>query len=226
MWGILLVVMAAGIGIALFVRETVTPTGGALASLRPRIAVPPRARAPFAAGVPSLIGAWMLAALFMGLMPTILATVFGIHDVLIGAATAAIEPLAAGLAAWLLGGLAPRRALLLGGSGVIAGTALVVTGIGLAVLPLLWIGGALGGVGFGAVFSGTLRRLAPLAESHERAGLFAAIFVVAYLAFGVPAIVAGQLLAPLGLLAVAVGFGTVVLLTSATGLIAQARRAS
>ena len=225
-WGILLVVMAAGIGIALFVRETVTPTGGALASLRPRIAVPARARTAFGAGVPSLIGAWMVAALFMGLMPTILGTVFGIHDVLTAAITAAIEPIAAGVAAWLLGRVAPRTALLLGGGMVIVGTAVDVAGILFATLPLLWVGGVLGGIGFGAVFSGTVRGLAPLAEAHERAGLFAAIFVVAYLAFGVPAIVAGQLVAPLGLLAVAVGFAAVILLTATIGLVSEARRRS
>jgi hypothetical protein len=49
-----------------------------------------------------------------------------------------------------------------------------------------------GGVGFGARFSGALRGLAPLTEVHERAGLFAAIFAVSHLAFGLPAIVPGS----------------------------------
>ena len=74
-----------------------------------------------------------------------------------------------------------------------------------------------GGVGFGATFSGALRGLAPLTEVHERAGLFAAIFAVSHLAFGLPAIVAGQLVEPLGVLGVAGAFGAVIVVAAAIG---------
>jgi hypothetical protein len=41
--------------------------------------------------------------------------------------------------------------------------------------------------------------LAPLARDNERAELFAALYVVSYLSFSVPAMVAGQLIAHIGL---------------------------
>ncbi|EST36411.1 hypothetical protein [Streptomyces roseochromogenus] len=75
---------------------------------------------------------------------------------------------------------------------------------------LLWVGGIIGGVGFGASFSGTFRAVAPLAQSHERAALFASIHVVAYPSFGVPTIIAGLLIAPIGLLHTVLGYGVAI----------------
>ena len=99
----------------------------------------------------------------------------------------------------------------------------IVLAIAFGILPLLWIGGVIGGLGFGSSFSGALRTIAPLAEPHQRAGLFASVFLVAYLAFGVPAIIAGQLIALVGLLPTVIGYGVVILITAAIGLLAQSR---
>jgi hypothetical protein len=71
------------------------------------------------------------------------------------------------------------------------GAALVTIAVGWTLLPLLLLGGLIGGVGFGASYSGSLRTLTPLVGLEQRAGLFAALFTVAYLAFGVPVIIAG-----------------------------------
>jgi MFS family permease len=198
--------------------ETAPSRPGATASLRPRVRVPARARRQFAAAVPALVGSWMMAALFMGLGPSILGAVFGIHNVGVDGATSSIEPLVAAVAAFLTGSLAAHQTLIVGTVSVIAGAALVIIATATGVLPLLLLGGAVGGVGFGATFSGALRALAPLAQAHERAGLFAAIFMVSYLAFGLPAIVAGQLVAPLGVLRVAAAFGAAIAVTAAIGL--------
>lgn len=94
------------------------------------------------------------------------------------------------------------------------------------LLPLLWLAGVIGGVGFGGSFSGSLRTIAPLARPQERAGLFAGIYVVAYLAFGVPAIVAGLLVGPLGLPATVLGFTGVIAAAAAVGLLVQLRLAA
>ena len=49
------------------------------------------------------------------------------------------------------------------------------------------------GGGFGAGFLGALRSVVPLALSHERAGLMSAFYVLSYLAFCVPSLLAGNL---------------------------------
>jgi MFS family permease len=167
----------------------------------------------------------MLAALFMGLAPTIIRSIFHIDSGLVNGATAFLEPGAAAIVGFVLGRFTPRRTTLIGGVGVLVGTAVIVAGIAFQVLPLLWLGGIIGGVGFGASFSGALRILGPLAQPHERAELFAGVFLVAYLSFGIPAIITGQLVGPLGLLPTVLAYGAAILLAALVGLVTQLRQA-
>jgi predicted MFS family arabinose efflux permease len=218
-------IMVFGGLVAIFARETVARQPGAVRSLRPRIVVPAAARGEFAATIPVLLASWMLAALFIGLAPTIIQSIFHIESGLVDGLTVFIEPGAAAAVGFVLGRLPSRHTMLVGGVAVFLGTAVIVAGIGLESLPLLWLGGIVGGVGFGASFSGTLRILGPFAAAHQRAELFAAVFLVAYLSFGIPAIILGQLVAPFGLFPTVIGFGAVTLVAAFVGVLVQVRMA-
>jgi MFS family permease len=126
-----------------------------------------------------------------------------------------------------LGRFTARQTTLIGTLGVLTGATIIVTGVVAGVLPLLWIGGFFGGIGFGASFSGAVRAIGPLIAPHQRAGTFAAIYLVAYLSFGVPAIVAGVLAgvfdASIGLLGTVIAYGVLIVLAAAAGLAAQLR---
>lgn len=224
-WGVLAGVLLAALVAVALVPETAARRPGALASLRPRVAVPPAARAVFAAAVPALAGAWMMAALFMGLVPTILAVLWGVHSLAAAGAAASVEPLVAAGASLAVGAAAPARAMVLGVRAVVVAAGLVIVAVASRDLPLLLVAGAFGGVGFGATFSGGLRSLAPLATAHERGGMLSAMYVVCYLAFGLPAIAAGRLVGSLGLLPVVVGFGAVALVGALAALVLQVRLA-
>ncbi len=221
----LAVIMVAGTLVTVFSAETVTPRVGALASLIPRVSVPAAARHEFRAAVPVHIGAWMLAGLFLGLVPTIIREIFHIDSGLLNGVITFLEPGAAAVAGFFFGRFTARRTTIVGTAAVLVGAAAIVGGVAFGALPLLWVGGIVGGIGFGASFSGSLRVLGPLAEAHERAGLFAGVYVVAYLAFGVPSIVVGQLLAPFGLLPVIVGYGIAIVVAAIVGLVIQLRLA-
>jgi hypothetical protein len=221
----LAVVMALGAVVVLLSPETVSAQPGALRSLAPRILVPAAARRDFAGVVPVLLAGWMFSALFIGIAPTIVSGIFDIHSGLVEGATVFIAPGLAAISGFALGRVVPRTVLVIGGVAVSAGIATVVAGIGVEILPLVWIGGAVGGFGFGASLSGTLRLLGPFARPHQRAELFAAVFLVAYLSFGAPAIILGQLVAPLGLLAAVLGFGVATMLIAIVGIIAQVQLA-
>jgi MFS family permease len=225
-FGALAVIMALGTAVTVLSTETVTPRPGARRALVPRVTVPRAARREFTAAVPVHLGSWMLAGLFMGLVPTIIRDIFGIDSGLLNGATAFVEPAAAAVAGFFLGRLTPRSTTQVGGIAVLAGTAIIVGGVAFGVLPLLWVGGIVGGVGFGASFSGALRTIAPLAAPHQRAGLFAAVFLVAYLAFGVPSIVAGLLVGVIGLLGTVLAYGVAIIAAAAVGLLAQHRVAA
>jgi hypothetical protein len=58
-------------------------------------------------------------------------------------------------------------------------------------------------------------------EPHQRAGVFAGVYTTAYLSFGIPAIIAGQLATRVGLLPTVEGYGAVVLVVAVIGLLVQ-----
>jgi MFS family permease len=222
-WTMLIALMVIALVFILFIPETAARRPGAIDTLRPQVAVPVSARAQFAATVPTQAGAWMTAALFMGLMPIILGTVFHLHGPLIGGATSFITPAAATTASIVGGRIAPHRLSIVGGFAVIVGAFTVVAALSTASMPLLWIGGVVGGAGFGSTFSGNIRLLTENIASHQRAGLFSAVYLVAYLAFGVPAILAGLFVATLGITVISMIFAVIIASASITGVVMQRR---
>jgi MFS family permease len=215
-WFVLIVVMTLGTVFAIFTPETATPKPGALASLKPTVSVPNQVRRLFAVTLPGTVSAFMTMALFLGLIPTVLAAVFSVSSPLV-AGLAALVAFGVGAAvSAATGKLHPHQLRLLGSAFVTVGTILFVAGIGADLLPLLWATAVFGGAGLGASFSGTVRGLVPEVKIHERAGLFAAIYLVVYLAMGVSAIVAGIVATFVGVIAMAIGFGII------TGIISVA----
>jgi MFS family permease len=220
-WIILTAVMLIALIFAIFTPETATPKPGAIASLRPQISVPPAARGVFAVTLPSLIAAWLVSALFLGLMPTILRLKFGIDSPVVSGLAAFAEQGTGGAVALAFSKLRPQRLVFAGGLAIVVGIVLFIASIVATSLPLLWIGAVVGGAGLGGAFTGTIRSLVPLVGAQERAGLFAAIYLVSYLTFGVPVIVAGLFLSTIGVTAIALTFGVVTVVAAAAGVVIQ-----
>jgi hypothetical protein len=66
----------------------------------------------------------------------------------------------------------------------------------------------------------------PLAAPHQRAGMLSVVYVISYLAMGLPAVIAGFLLVHEGdLLATAVQYGAAVMVLAALALLGVARPA-
>jgi MFS family permease len=221
-FGVLTAMMVVGFGVVMFTVETVAKRPGALRSLDPRISLPAPVRREFLGGLPVHVPGWMLAAFFMGLSPAVLRFEFGLNGGLVAGFTAFLAPFSAAVATVAFGRVAARRTTLIGVSLVLVGMALVLVGVTAEWLSLVWLGGVVGGTGFGASFAGHLRLLAPHVEPHQRAGVFAGVYTVAYLSFGVPAIVAGRLASRIGLLGTVEGYAAVVLATAVVGLVVQA----
>ncbi|CAH0265040.1 hypothetical protein SRABI26_03497 [Arthrobacter sp. Bi26] len=220
-FAVLALVTVLGIVVVALSPESVTRTPGALSSLIPRISVPPAARREFAAAAPVIAAIWMLAGLSLGLAPTIVRNVFHLNSGLVNGLSGFIAPATAAVVAVAFGRLSPRNGMTLGIYASIAGTIGVVTGVLAGSLALMIAGLVITGVGFGAAFSGSLRLIMPLAGPQQRAGIVAAIYVVAYIAFGLPVIIAGQLAAPLGLMPTVVGYGGATVVLALMSLISQ-----
>ena len=85
------------------------------------------------------------------------------------------------------------------------------------------IGQAIAGVGFGASFTAALRLIFPLAAAHQRAGVVAVIYVISYVPFGVPIVIAGLLAGPVGLVPTVFWYSAVTVLLALISLGAQVR---
>jgi MFS family permease len=220
-WIILAAVMLIALVFAILTPETAARKPGAIASLRPQVSVPPAARSIFAVTLPSLIAAWLVSALFLGLMPTILHLKFGIDSPVVSGLAAFAEQGAGGATAVALSRMKPQRLVFAGGFAIVVGIVLFIASIAATSLPLLWIGAVVGGAGLGGAFTGTIRSLVPLVGGQERAGLFSAVYLVSYITFGVPVILAGLFLSTLGITAIALIFGAVTVVAATAGVVTQ-----
>jgi len=87
----------------------------------------------------------------------------------------------------------------------------------------LLAGTLIAGAGFGSTFSGTLRALLPTAEPHQRAGLLSAFYLQSYLAFSLPAVVAGLSVPQIGLSTTAYLYGAVIIPLALISMMASLR---
>jgi hypothetical protein len=84
------------------------------------------------------------------------------------------------------------------------------------------VGTAIAGAGFGLAFLGSFQTITARAEPDDRAGLVAAIYVAGYLAFSVPALIAGVATTTFGLHSTALVYSAslAVLAATAVGILA------
>lgn len=224
LFGLVAALLVAGLVLTLFAPETTTRIPGVLRSLVPQVVVPKPARSFFVRMLPILIAAWATGSLFLGLAPTVVHQLLHVESGLIDGLTGSIHAFGVCVGSVVFGRLAVPTALRGGAAGLVIGVGLIVAGVATAQISLVWLGGVIEALAFGAAFGAIFRGLAPLAPEHQRAGTFAAVYVVAYLALGVPTTVAGQLIAPVGLFPVVIVWTSIIVLLAALGLVIQLRR--
>ena len=190
-WWILLAVFAVSIGTVLAMAEPGVRRPGVLASLRPHVAVPRAARGTFAGAVPCMVAGWALGGLYLSLGPSLAAAATGSPDLLWGGLVIFLLCGTGAIAAFALRSLSPRAAMLAGCLCLLAGMAVTFGAIATTTSPAFLTGTTVAGVGFGLAFQGSFRRITALAEPDDRAGLVTAIYIVGYLAFSIPALIAG-----------------------------------
>lgn len=196
--------------------ETGARRPGALAAMRPRVRIPQQASADFMRVLPMSITVWALGGFYLSLGPSMIRSVTGSE--VAASFAVCINTLSAAAAIWTLRSRAPRAMLQFGGSGLLAGVALLLVGAHLQSLHLVLGASVVAGAGFGVGFQGALRSVIPLAEPHERGALISAIYIASYLAFSVPAIAAGIAAARFGLLPVTYAYGLMLMLFAGLAL--------
>ncbi|UST92850.1 MFS transporter [Pseudomonas siliginis] len=203
--------------------ESVSRQGGALASLRPTLHVPVQARSTLWRVLPLNTATWALGGFYASLAPSLVRTATGSTSNLIGGATVAALTVTGALMIFMMRNRPAAQALRLGASLLPIGLVLILLGVHGASLSLFFFGTLVAGCGFGSGFLGAVRSLVSLASPHERAGLMSAYYVLSYLAFCLPALLAGQLARSFGLLATTDGYGVVLIVLAVAALLLSLR---
>ena len=220
-YAVLLVLSGAEIALLWRMPKTIEPKPGALASLRPHVSVPVQARRALAQLTPVNIAAWALGGFYFSLMPSLIRAATGITSPAIGGLVVAALTCTAAVAVLLLC-TTPAPRMLRGGIPALAiGVAITLVGVQTRFVALMLLGTIVSGIGFGTSFSGTIRTVMPLAKANERAGLLSAFYVEGYLAFSLPAVIAGVAAPIIGLANAAEIYGLLVILLALASLLAM-----
>jgi MFS family permease len=223
-WAVLLAAMVlAGLTVAR-IPETSTRRPGAAASLSPRLGVPARLRADVLALVPIIVASWAIGGLYLSLGPSVAAGVFGLDNHLIGGLVVTLLCGTGAITSYLVRKVATPRVLALAGILLTTGAVISVVGLEFSDIALAVLGTVLSGIGFGASALASFGTLALIAAPDERGELFAVALVIAYVAFSVPAVIAGFAATSAGLHATALAYGIVVAVLGAAAIIAQRLR--
>jgi hypothetical protein len=203
--------------------------GGWAQALRPHIGVPPEARATFLAVGPVMVATWALGGLYLSLGPSLAVSLLHTTNHVIGGLVI-VALTATGAATSVALQHRPPQRVLVGGALMLAlGVGITLLGLNEQQTALFFAGSVVAGVGFGAGFSGAFKTIVSVAPPTSRAGLIAAVYVLCYLGFSLPAIAAGVAVTHSGLLATTNVYGSVLVvlaLSAAAATTLRRRRAA
>jgi MFS family permease len=223
-FGLVYILQSLGL---VFMTDSIAPRGGVLASLQPKLALPRATREPLLLATPVLIAVWALAGFYGALSPLLVKGMLGVNTPLIGGLALFIVATFGGLSVLVLQHREAKDMMMLGAASLIAGVAVTAVAVSEASMAFFFVGAMIAGVGFGAGFQGAVRTVVPFAAPHERAGVLSIIFIISYIAMGVPAVAAGWMMARHGnVVATAQLFAAVIMALAGTALLASVLRAA
>ncbi|QXQ20581.1 MFS transporter [Pseudomonas tolaasii] len=199
--------------------ETVSRIPGALKSLAPTLHVPPQARRALWLAMPLNVAVWALGGFFSSLAPSLVKAATGSTSHLIGGGLVAVVTLSGALTIYSLRNQPADKIMRLSATMLAVGVALLLVAVQSASLPLFFVASVVAGFGFGGGFMGSIRSIVSLALPHERAGLMSAFYVLSYLAFCLPALLAGNLSRVYGLIVTTDGYGAALIVLSLGALV-------
>jgi hypothetical protein len=190
-WWLLVAAFITGIVALLRMPEPGVVRPGAVSSLRPHVTVPHGARRAFAVALPALVGMWALAGLYLSLGPSLALQLLHSKNLLWGGVLIFLLTGFGAAASATVAKKSPAGVMLGGCVTQIVGALGTFASIATGAAAVLFVGTAVAGLGFGSAFVGAYRSTVGAAACDERAGLICGIYIVRYLATGIPAVIAG-----------------------------------
>jgi MFS family permease len=223
-WALLLGAMVIAGLILLGIPETSARRPGARASLAPKLGIPARLRTDVFALVPIIVASWAIGGLYLSLGPSVAAGVFGLGSHLIGGLVVTLLCGTGAVTSYAMRRMPTPRVLAIAASLLTVGAVVSVVGVDIDQVVVAAVGTVISGIGFGASALASFGTLAMLADPHERGELLAVALVIAYIAFSIPAVIAGFAATSAGLRDTALVYGIVVAVLGAMALAAQRLR--
>jgi MFS family permease len=227
-WWLILGAFAIGILTVVLMPEPGIVGPGAAESLRLKVSVPRAARGAFVAALPALVGTWALAGVYLSLGPSLAAQLLHSKNLVWGGILIFLLTGLGALASAVLAKRDPSTVMLGGCLALVVGALVTLASIQTAAPAALFIGTIVAGLGLGPVFTGAYRSTIALAAPDDRVGLIAAIYIVSYLATGIPTVIGGIATSHYGLHSTALVYLAVVagLAVMAVGLLIRRRMAT
>ncbi|MGW9195496.1 MFS transporter [Micromonospora chersina] len=188
---LLVVLLVQGVGVVLMA-ETVTPMAGALRSLRPEIRLPRAVRGPLLVVAPVVFAVWALAGFFGALGPALVRALMN-SSIVAGGLSIFVFAVFGSAAIVVLRDRPAKTVMLTGITALVVGMIITLVSVSADSIAGFFVGLAFGGVGFGGGFQGALKTVTPLVEAHERASVLSLLYIVSYVGFGLPTVIAGFL---------------------------------
>ncbi|HEY6762645.1 MAG TPA: MFS transporter [Baekduia sp.] len=223
-WLLVAIFAAAIAGVAAMPETVVRDDGPLRTALRPKIGIPQHARATFVAVAPVLVATWALGGLYLSLGPSLAVSLLHTTSHVTGGLVIVAVTATGALTSVLLRDHPPVHVLIGGALMLALGIAVTILGLNEQVTGLFFAGSVLAGVGFGAGFSGGFKTIVSLAPPTERASLVAAVYVLCYIGFAVPAVAAGVAVTHAGLLATTNVYGSILVVLALGAAVATTAR--
>lgn len=213
--------LALAVGV-LALPETSPRHEGWLRSLRPRVGIPAAARPAFRRSAPALFAGWATGGLYLSLGAPIVGQLLGGRSHVEQGAVVTVLTGVGALSSYLGRQRTPRQITLYGTTMLAVGTVLTLLALHAGSLVAFLLAAVVAGSGFGTSFLGIMRSITPTVGPAQRGELFSSVFVVSYLAFGLPAVAAGFAAPRFGLETTATVYGLAVVVLSTAAALARA----
>ena len=198
---------------------------GAFDSLKPQWRAPRSTHGPLLAAAPMLVAGWAIVGFYLSLGPALIHRVFGLDPSLAGGVVPFLMVGSAGVAVLVWNRVHERHMRLGGAIALAIGMLASLAALALQVSSVFFAASIVAGAGFGLGFQGALRSVVATAAATERAAVLSVVFVISYLALGLPAVAAGLVVARTGnLVETALGLGALVVVLAGIALHLAARR--
>jgi MFS family permease len=207
----LVVVYALALVAVVFMPETAGQSGQLSNVWRPRrISVPHELRSRFALLSIGTAATWAIGGFYLSLGPSLAAELLHSQQRTVGGVVVFVLIGLGSFATMFLSSWTNRRAGYFGSICMVIGLLLVLYAVSVESTLLFFAGSVVLGTGWGPSYMAGFRAIAALAPPQHKAEILAAVFVVNYLFFSLPAIAAGFVATHFGLHTATLAFGAIV----------------